>query len=127
MQSPTGEISPNTSIEPQSEADDFLMVKDGPKIYKIQYADLLYIEGQREYVTFHTTKQKITALYVLKNLEELLPSHLFMRIHKSFIVSIKHIDLLECNRLKIAGNTLLIGGNYKDALMKRLNYITKSS
>jgi DNA-binding LytR/AlgR family response regulator len=101
--------------------NDFLIVKDGAKIHKIQYSDLLYIEGQREYVTFHTLKQKITALYVLKTLEEILPSSLFIRIHKSFIVSIKHIELIEGNRLKIAGNNLPIGGNYKDILLNQLN------
>jgi DNA-binding LytR/AlgR family response regulator len=109
------------TVAPTKTDDDFLIIKDGAKIHKIQYADLLYIEGQREYVTFHTTRQKITSLYVLKNLEELLPSNLFIRIHKSFIVSIRHIETIDKNRLKIAGNTLFIGGNYKDALMKRLN------
>jgi DNA-binding LytR/AlgR family response regulator len=64
--------------------DDFLIVKDGAKIHKIKYSDPLYIEEQLEYVTFHTLKQKIAALYVLKTLEETLPSSLFMRIHKSF-------------------------------------------
>jgi DNA-binding LytR/AlgR family response regulator len=79
------------------------------------------MEGQREYVTFHTTKQNITALYTLKNLEETLPTTLFMRVHKSYIVSIRHIESITGNVLKIAGDTLFIGGNYKDALMKRLN------
>ena len=103
------------------EEDDFLIIKDGAKIHKIQYTDLLYVEGQREYVTFHATKQKITALYTLKNLEETLPAALFMRIHKSYIVSIRHIESIDRNVLKIAGNTLYIGGNYREGLMKRLN------
>jgi DNA-binding LytR/AlgR family response regulator len=107
-------------------ANDFIMIKDGVKIHKIQYADLLYIEGQREYVTFHTTKQKITALYTLKYLEETLPANLFMRVHKSYIVSFRHIESIDRNVLKIAGNTLYIGGNYKDALMARLNKTASS-
>jgi DNA-binding LytR/AlgR family response regulator len=119
-QSLNREISRNAGTQTKTD-DDFLIIKDGTKIHKIQYADLLYIEGQREYVTFHTTRQKITALYVLKNLEELLPPHLFIRIHKSFIVSIRHIELIDRNLLKIAGKTLSIGGSYKDALLKKLN------
>ncbi|KAA6319059.1 Transcriptional regulatory protein YehT [termite gut metagenome] len=117
-QSPTKEIS---HLQTKPEANDFLIIKDGTKIHKIQYADLLYMEGQRGYVTFHTTTQKIIALYTLKNLEDILPDNLFMRVHKSFIVSIRHIELIDRNMLKIAGNTLSIGGNYKDALLKRLN------
>jgi DNA-binding LytR/AlgR family response regulator len=66
------------------------------------------MEGQREYVTFHTAKQKITALYTLKSLGDILPDNLFMRVHKSYIVSIRHIDSMDRNQLKIAGNTLPI-------------------
>jgi DNA-binding LytR/AlgR family response regulator len=100
--------------------DDFLIIRDGTKIHKIQYDDLLYMEGQREYVTFHTAKQRITALHTLKSLEERLPGSLFIRIHKSFIVSIRHIESIDRNVLKIADNMLFIGGNYRDVLMKRL-------
>jgi DNA-binding LytR/AlgR family response regulator len=118
IQSPAKEVS-----HPQTKQDEdhFLIVKDGAKIHRIPYADLLYMEGQREYVTFHTKKQRITALYTLKNLEKTLPAHLFMRIHKSYIVSIRHIESIDRNVLKIAENTLFIGGNYREDLMKRLN------
>ena len=102
--------------------NDFLIIKDGTKIHKINYSDLLFIEGQREYVTFHTTQKNITALYVLKNLEESLPSEHFVRIHKSFIVSIRHIEMIDRNMLKIAGKGIPIGGSYKEALFSRLIY-----
>ena len=101
--------------------DDFITVKDGMKIHKIQYPDLLYIEGQREYVTFHTTQKNITALYVLKNLEDILPKDRFIRVHKSYIVAIKYIDMIEGNMLKIKGETISIGGNYRNDLLDRLN------
>jgi DNA-binding LytR/AlgR family response regulator len=111
----------HVSTNNTDENNDFLIIKDGVKIHKIQYTDLLYMEGQREYVTFHTTKQKITALYTLKYLEETLPANLFMRVHKSYIVSFKHIESIDRNVLKIAGETLFIGGNYRERLMERLN------
>jgi len=97
--------------------EDSLVLKSGHRIYKINYSDLLYIEGQREYVTFHITKQRITTLASLKDLEEKLPSNLFIRIHKSYIVSIKHIELIDKNILHIAGQKLRIGGSYKENLM----------
>ena len=87
---PAGE---NSDQESKSEAvlevkptNDFLTVKADYKIYKINFSDLLFIEGQHEYVTFHTKTRRITALYSLKNLEEQLPSDKFLRIHKSYIV-----------------------------------------
>lgn len=100
---------------------DFITVKDSARVYKINYSDLLFIEGQREYVTFHTTKTRVTALYTLKNLEERLPSELFIRIHKSYIVSFRHIEMIERNQLTIDSRLLPIGSNYKEELLARIN------
>lgn len=102
----------------ESQEEDSIVVKSGYKFYRINYADLLYIEGQREYVTFHITKQRITTLASLKDLEEKLPSNLFVRIHKSYIVSVKHIELIDKNIIHIAGQKLPIGGSYKDGFMR---------
>lgn len=110
-------VSGTRALSDKTEADS-IIVKSGYKLYKINYADLLYVEGQREYVSFHTTKQRITTLFSLKDLEEKLPADLFIRIHKSYIVSIKHIELIEKNILHIAGKKLSIGGNYKESLMR---------
>lgn len=103
---------------PEEAATDNIVVKSGYKLYKINYSDLLYIEGQREYVTFHTTKQRITTLYSLKELEEKLPASQFIRIHKSYIASVKHTELIDKNILHIAGKKLPVGGSYKEGLIK---------
>lgn len=109
-----------TSTSNCADNDDFIIIKDGTKIHKIDFSDLLYIEGQREYVTFHTTQKNITALSVLRNLDESLPSDQFIRVHKSFIVSIKHINMIEGNIVKVGKKIIPIGGSYKDALLSRL-------
>lgn len=100
---------------------DFLTVKADYKIYKINYSDLIYIEGQHEYVTFHTSTRRITALYSLKSLEEQLPADQFLRIHKSYIISFHFVEDIEGNSVSVAGTRLPIGGSYRDALMSRLN------
>lgn len=103
---------------------DFFMVKADYKLYKIDYASLVYIEGQSEYVTFHMKdKRRITAYYSLKKLEEELPNNEFMRIHKSYIVSLSNIESVEGNMVTINGQKLSIGKNYKDALLNALNGI----
>jgi len=120
MKSPMVETNKQVS-PPQPEENSFLIIKDGAKIHKIDYSDLLFIEGQREYVTFHTTQKKITALYVMKNLEDNLPQKHFIRVHKSYIVAIKQIEMIEGNMLKIAGEKIPIGGSYKNDLLARLS------
>lgn len=104
--------------QPEKQEEDSLIIKSGYKVYRINYEELLYIEGQREYVTFHTTKQRITTLFSLKDLEEKLPSEQFIRIHKSYIISLKHVEMIEKNILQIAGKKLPVGGSYKDNLME---------
>ena len=98
--------------------DDYLTIRADRKHYKINYDNLIYIEGQKAYVTFHTSNKKITALASLKELEEKLPEKKFIRIHKSYIVSIKHIDSLEGNLIEINKNQLPVGKSYRKAIEK---------
>ena len=103
-----------------SKSNDFITVKADYKLYKINYDDLLFIEGQHEYVTFHTTQRRITALFALKDLEELLPKDRFVRVHKSYIVSFKHIQDLDKSDVTVAGNKVPVGASYRDDLLARL-------
>lgn len=99
---------------------NYLMVKADYRLYKINYDDLLYIEGQHEYVSFYTRGKRITALYSLKSLEEQLPSERFVRVHKSYIVSINDISEIEQLSVTVAGQKIPIGGSYRDQLLARL-------
>lgn len=93
--------------------DDYIIVRADRKHYKVNYEDLIYIEGQKAYVTFHTSSKRVTALASLKDLEEKLPDKLFIRIHKSYIVSVKKIDSLEGNMIELGDKHLPIGKSYK--------------
>ncbi len=111
-----------TPTETLSESNnDYIMVKADYKLYKVNFDDLLFIEGQHEYVTFHTKTKRITALYSLKNLEDTLPKDKFVRTHKSFIVSIKNIEDIDKTNVSVAGNKIPIGASFRDALIDRLS------
>lgn len=123
MQAINKAVSQN-AIEIQQETstiNDYLLVKADYKLYKVNYDELLYIEGQHEYVTFHTRTKRITALYSLRNLEETLPKDKFVRTHKSFIVSIKNIEDIDKMNVTVAGNKIPVGASYRDALIERLS------
>jgi DNA-binding LytR/AlgR family response regulator len=96
---------------------EYLTIRADRKFYKINYGDIIYIEGQKAYVTFHTMKRRITALASLKELEDMLPSEMFIRIHKSFIVSIHHINSLDGNIVEVNDVKLPVGRNYKNAVL----------
>lgn len=115
------ETKPVTSTpEQEDKNENFLLVKADYKLYKINYDDLLYIEGQHEYVSFYTKEKRITALYALKTLEEILPANRFIRVHKSYIVSINHIREIEQLSVTIDNVKIPVGGIYREALLKRL-------
>jgi len=116
---------PHTSHQQEAQTDfkdNYIIIRADRKLYKINYEDLVYIEGQKAYVTFHSeNKKRITALASLKDLEEKLPSDRFIRIHKSYIVSIKKIDALEGNQLEVAGEKFPVGNHYRQEVAKLFN------
>lgn len=114
-------INTSTTVANTDMSNDYLMVKADYKLYKVNYDDLLFIEGQHEYVTFHTKAKRITALYSLKNLEDTLPKDRFVRVHKSFIVSIKNIEDIDKTNVSVAGSKIPVGASYRDALIERLS------
>ena len=115
--------SPLAKTEPQTLDSDFILIKADYKIYKINYDDLFYIEGQHEYVTFYTLNRNITAYYNLKDLESQLCDVNFIRIHKSYIISLKYIEYIENNFVFVQGNKLPIGATYKNKLLDVMNNI----
>ncbi|MBQ0129952.1 MAG: response regulator transcription factor, partial [bacterium] len=99
-------INAKKTSDAVSKSADFITVKADYKLYKINYDDLLFIEGQHEYVTFHTPQRRITALFALKDLEEMLPQDRFVRVHKSYIVSFDHIQDLDKSDVTVAGTKI---------------------
>jgi DNA-binding LytR/AlgR family response regulator len=101
----------------------FIFVKDGTKLVKVMWADILYIEGLKDYVTIHTKQQKIVSLQRLKLLEEQLPSDQFIRINNSYIVSLHAIDSVHKNEVNIGNAALPISDSYKKSFK---DYIDKN-
>ena len=115
--SSAGESSEDNSASPELH-DNYLVIRADRKYYKINYDDLVLIEGQKAYVTFYTTSKQITALASLKELEDKLPQKHFIRIHKSYIVSIKRIRSLEGNIIEIGKKVLPVGKSYQKNVAK---------
>lgn len=102
----------------KSESKDYIVIKGDHKLHKINHDEIIKIEGLKEYVTFYTEQQKFITLESLKNLEQTLPAGKFIRIHKSYIVSVKHIKNLEGNILQVGKEKLPVGKNYREHLVK---------
>lgn len=103
-----------------SMTEDTLILKSGYDLHKVALEDILYIEGMKEYVAFHTPGRRIISLYSLKSLEKSLPSDRFLRVHRSYIVQKKHVKSLVNRQLKVGGKEVPVGESYLDKVREQI-------
>jgi DNA-binding LytR/AlgR family response regulator len=108
-------IAPPAEKPAAEAASPFIFVKDGTKLVKIRWDDILYVEGLKDYVTIHTRTQKVISLQRLKVLEEQLPADKFIRVHNSFIVALDAIDSVHKDKIQIGNALVPVGDTYKKA------------
>ncbi|SFD64810.1 LytR/AlgR family response regulator transcription factor [Flavobacterium phragmitis] len=113
---------PKIEISNQSNLPDFLFVKtDGKnKFQKVFLSDILYVESLQNYVCIHTEKQQIVTHSSLKNVIESLPENEFIQIHKSYVVSLKHVESTDNFSVFINRKELPIGATFKDAFFDKI-------
>jgi len=107
---------PDISVpEPNSEEakKGYFFVKNGNITQKINFDDILFVEGMKDYLRIWTTKERVMTLLSFKKLEDALPSKGFMRIHKSYLISLDKIDSIERNHVKIGKESLPIGDSFR--------------
>ncbi|PIB37269.1 DNA-binding response regulator [Reichenbachiella sp. 5M10] len=108
-----------TVYTPASITEEYMVIKADHKLHKVKIGSILYIEGLREYVTYHLEgKRKIIALESLKSIESLLQKQGFIRVHKSFIVNKHHVQHLEGNRVKVGEEMIPVGASYRELAHK---------
>lgn len=95
---------------------NYLFVKSEYKLIRILLADIKYIESANEYIQIHLTNEEpVTTLIRLKSMEEQLPKNKFMRVHRSFIVNLDQVKVIERNRIIFDHKIYIpIGEQYKD-------------
>ncbi len=101
--------------------NDFIYIKSGPKLHKVNIGDIIYLEKDGNYLIFHTKDQKILSRQNMKNIFHILPETKFTRVHRSFVVSLDHIDTIEAHQLTLANFKIPIGSLYREELMAKVN------
>jgi len=104
----------------RQERRDLLVLKSGTNYHPLQIDDILYVEGAGNYVFFFTSEKKVMALMSLKDALKKLPADQFLRIHKSYIVNIRKIDVIETDQVKIGQKNIPIGEAYKKAFLDKI-------
>jgi len=94
--------------------DQVVFIKDGTKIYRIKIDTIQYVEGLGNYVTFFLPGKKIVSYLSFQDVLNILPPDQFCRIHKSYVVSLKHIDIIEKHQVIIDNKPIPIGLTYRE-------------
>lgn len=116
-------ISPGLSHEvaaPADNSDDDLFVKSNGKLIRIRISDILYIEALKEYVRIFTPAGNQVVYQTMQNFEERLPKENFFRIHRSYIIGLRHVQAIEGNSVLIHGVQLPVSRYSKDEFINRI-------
>jgi DNA-binding LytR/AlgR family response regulator len=98
----------------------YIFVKVETRMVRIELDDILFIEGLKNYVSIQTFTQRIITLQTMKQLEEILPSNRFVRVHKSYIVALNKINSIERQEITIKDRIIPIGITYNEHFFKLL-------
>ena len=97
---------------------DYMFVKTEYRMERIDFSEILFVQGQGAYLRIVTLKTKIMTLLNFQTMEDLLPSDDFIRVHKSYIVAMNKIESIERNIIKIGEQRVPIGLNYRERFYK---------
>lgn len=108
-----------TTAPPQK---DIVFVRDGTDIVRLDLREVRFIKSESNYVRFHLANRGVGSLMNMKDLEHKLPAA-FVRVHRSYIVNLLHIDKLDSLDIKIGGELIPVSDGYRSELIKRLDLL----
>lgn len=107
-----------------SPSDEFIFLKENKRMVRVNFRDILFVEGMKDYVKVVTRDKTVISKQNLSSIEVLLADKNFVRVHKSYIVSLDHIDAYSCSFIEIGLFEIPIGRSHKDKAMEQLGLIS---
>lgn len=105
---------------PKDDDDASIFVKSGPQTYQVKVNDILYLEKDGNYITLFLEDKSILMRENMVDIFDLVPAADFIRVHKSYVVAIRHIIMIEVHQLTIGQTKIPIGSTYRESLKSRL-------
>ena len=116
-------VSKESPANPEASTEKEMYVNIDRRLIKIEFDKIFLIEAKGDYILIKTEQKNYTVHSTLKKIEEKLPDHLFVKVHRSFIINIKKIIDIEDNSVLIARDVIPISRSNRPELMKRLNLL----
>jgi two-component system LytT family response regulator len=114
-------LKQNNGSPVQKQHAEFLFIKTEHRIQKIDLKDILFIEALQNYVSINTRAGRVMSLQPLKKIEEQLSQAEFVRVHKSYIVSLRHVSSVERSRIFIGDVVIPVGDSYRDGFYRLID------
>ena len=111
-------IPPGDQSTPPAPTGDHIFVKSNSKFFRVDFQEILYVQGMKDYLKIHTPEFTLITHQTMNELEKLLPSRLFIRVHRSYLVAVRQIRTIYGNTIELGKIEIPIGVNYKDAVME---------
>ncbi|MGH2649272.1 MAG: LytR/AlgR family response regulator transcription factor [Ginsengibacter sp.] len=113
------------SLAPSGFTPSYFFINADYSLIKINFADIIWVEGLKDYIKIHlrSTNKPVVSKMSMKSIEEQLPSSVFLRIHKSYIVSKEYVTSLKKSSIFIKDIELPVGDTYKEAVAEYVNNI----
>jgi two-component system LytT family response regulator len=113
-------IAPAAVALPPTDVVDHLFVKTEHRILRVMLQDLLYAESLQNYVSLQTVEGRVMTLQTLKSIEEQLPGTAFCRVHRCYIVNLRHITAVEKSRIFIGDAVIPVGDKYREGFYRAI-------
>lgn len=111
-------------VPAESAFSDLVYIKSGPVLHKLSWREVFYLEKTENYIVYHTAEKRILSRQTMSDLEDIFPDY-FARIHKSFAVSLLHVEQVERDVLRIQGRDLPIGRTYRTTFLDSLEAFSR--
>jgi DNA-binding LytR/AlgR family response regulator len=111
------------NLQRQNEKHHDIYVRSDSKLVRIDIENIIYVEALADYVIFHTKDKKHIVHYTMKGIENRLPTSMFSRVHRSYIINLFHVGCIEDNSILIGEKLIPIGASYKEMFINRLNFL----
>jgi len=122
-------LDENISVNPEpspniiQEKSDFIFVRSDRKMIKVNFSDINYVESLSDYIKIHVTNKTIVTRETITNIEAKLPHKEFIRVHRSFIISIAKIDSFTNEFIEVNNKAVPISRSYRKDVLKRLEKV----
>jgi DNA-binding LytR/AlgR family response regulator len=116
-----GRLFSQTGKEQVRSSQDHIFIKSNNKFFKVNFSEIVYIEGMKDYLKIHTSEYTLVTHQTMNEMEKLLPTSQFIRVHKSYIIALAQIKTIYGNSIELGKTTVPIGINYKEGVMNLIS------